>query len=324
MPVQPEQPDHAAPIVSSPNGRIALVTAGDEQYFYLIDNLLASLQAAFLPSEYRVCVLDLGFSAAQRANLDSRVDTIVTPGWHIDFPLRSTSPSWFRAMVSRPFLPDIFPDFHTYLWLDADTWVQRGDCLVDMVSQSSDGRIALVFEVFGPPLTVKLQFPNGKIYAGEISEKSVRISLERCYTICFGPDAARHAAGPVTNSGVFAIKNNSPVWTVWQDYLTRALRNMKVFEKLAEQQSLNLAFIEGAIQVAPMPFRCNWNITTCRPLIDLNRRVLIDPADGNLPLGVVHLNDLKANRSISLRATSGTMVNVPLQFRDFHAQFPSV
>ncbi|MGA2231840.1 MAG: hypothetical protein ABSH22_13155, partial [Tepidisphaeraceae bacterium] len=186
--------------------------AGNEGYFDLVNDLLASLEAARLGPRFQVCVFDLGFTPAQLRLLEARVHTIVIPGWCIDFPLRATAPSWYRAMVNRPFLPRCFPGYDTYVWLDADTWVQRGDCILDLVAKAAGGKIALVYEAFGPPVTMTIQMADGTVRRGQISEQTVRAALAQCYTICFGPAAAVHAKGPLTNSGVFAIRGDSPVW----------------------------------------------------------------------------------------------------------------
>lgn len=300
---------------------MAIVTAANENYFDLVDGLVESLHAARLSSRFQICIFDLGFTPAQRANLESRVRTVVTPGWCIDFPLRATAPTWYRAMVNRPFLPWCFPGYDTYLWLDADTWVQQGDVLPEIVAGAATGNIALVFEAFGPPVTMTIELPDGTVRRGQISEQTVRAALAQCYTICFGPAAAVHAAGPLTNSGVFAIRADSPVWGVWQEYLTRGLRNMRVRHKLVEQQALNLAVIEGAAPVTRLPFRFNWNITTAHPLVDTQRRLLVDPKDVQCPLGIVHLNDLKSIKSLSLRSVDGRSLDVPLGYKQFRQRF---
>lgn len=294
----------------------AVVTAADAGYFDLLDGLLASLEAAALPMGFSICIFDLGLTQEQREALQARVSAIVSPDWALDFPGRERAPAWFGAMVNRPFLPRIFPGFQTYLWLDSDCWVQEGNCLPELVEAAAGGEMALVLESFGPEEFVyQLPQADGTVRELPISEARIRSNLADCYRRCFGADKAHHAQDAVMNSGVFALRGDSPVWDVWAKYLALGLRGGAV-HKLVEQQALNLAYLEGKIAVRPMPTRYNWNMTTRHPTADVANRRLLEP-ETRLQIDIVHLTDIKGLRTLVLPSLDGRRVKVPLHYRRF-------
>jgi hypothetical protein len=264
--------------------------------------------------------MDVGLTAPQRVNFDSRGVQAINPDWCLDFPKREANPVWFKAMVNRPFLPTLFPGFETYLWLDADTWVQNPACLIDLVQKAQSGAVALVIEKFGPPQTYRGTTRGGELFELKLTEAMARDNIERAYRLCFAPEKAHHAQGHVTNSGVLAIRHDSPAWTVWQQYISAGLRN-GALDILVEQQALNLAYLEGRLAVESMPMIYNWNMTTFHPLMDVERGLLVDPSDRKTPVGIVHVTDLKKLDEITLRTTRGESPSVPLLYREFAAKF---
>ena len=93
--------------------RTAIVTAADAKYFPWLGDLIASIRE-HEPSRTPICVIDGGLTDAQRAQLRDQVAAVVDPGW--DIPFVSEFPTWFKAMVARPFLPKHFPDYDVLLW----------------------------------------------------------------------------------------------------------------------------------------------------------------------------------------------------------------
>jgi len=307
-------------MTSPADQKVAICTAGNARFFEHLDGLIASLEASSLPKTWQVCLFDVGLTVPQRVNFESRGVKVVSPEWSLDFPHRQAIPPWFKAMVNRPFLPQHFPGFEVYLWLDADTWVQNPACLFDLVHQARSGAVALVIEKFGPPRKYRWVQRDGQLCELELSEPMARENIEKCYRLCFGPDKAHHAQGPITNSGVLAIRSDSPAWSAWQHYLAIGLRPGAI-HVLVEQQALNLAYLEGRIAVESMPLTHNWNMTTFHPLLDPSRGLLVDLSDRTTPVGIVHVTDLKKLDQMDLQTTRGESVAVPLLYREFAAKF---
>src|SRR5262249_55057261 len=109
-------------------------------------------------------------------------------------------------------------------------------------------------------------------------------------------------------------------WNVWQQYIALGLQG-GARDILVEQQALNLAYLEGRLAIESMPMTYNWNMTTFHPLMDVERGLLVDPSDRAMPVGIVHVTDLKKLDEIALQTTRGESMTVPLLYREFAAKF---
>jgi len=58
---------------------------------------------------------------------------------------------------------------------------------------------------------------------------------------------------------------------------------------LFEQIALNLAIYSSGAPVYFLPGLCNWPTGEAMPLLDSNRKLLLEPALPHQPLGIVHL-----------------------------------
>ena len=300
--------------------RVAIVTASDSRYHELVEGLLASLADACIPHAWRLCVMDVGLTDDQRRAMESRGIDVRSHDWCLDFTGRSdwdVNRRWFKAMVNRPFLPELFPGHHVYLWIDSDTWVQDGSCLHALVEAAAyDDAIAIVMQEFTRSICLASDGPNGERRTAVISEESIRANIARCYADCFGAEAARHADGLITNSGVFALSAGSSVWRAWQMFLARGLSD-GVKHPLVEQQSLNLACLEGEISYVPMPSIYNWNLTTLQPVWNRAIASLVDPRQPEVPIGVIHFTDVKQYSMFPVHELNGGPLQIPLRYQDF-------
>lgn len=301
---------------------VAIVTAADSRYYGFLDGLLASLNDAGVSQSWRRCVMDVGLTDDQRSSLETRGVEVIGHDWCLDFPGKSDwdeHRKWFKAMVNRPFLPSLFPGHGVYLWIDCDTWVQDSSCLQGLIEVAVDrDTIALVVETFARSIHLTSRGPDGSLRTAVISEQGIRDNIARCYTACFGAETARLAHGPITNSGVFAISAASSAWRVWQRFLARGLSG-GVQHPLVEQQSLNLACLEGEIPYVSMPSICNWNLTTLQPVWNAAIASLVDPRQPEVAIGVIHCTDLKHCIRLPVHDIRGQLLQIPLRYHDFRA-----
>src|ERR1700744_4328903 len=120
-----------------------VVSAADERYASLLIDLVQSVYAAAIP-DLQIGYLDLGLSDNTRSALQPFVHTNAKPVW----PFRphrifDAQPRYLSRAV-RPFLPKYFPGYDTYVWLDADCWVQDRVALLSLISMTAGGAIAAV------------------------------------------------------------------------------------------------------------------------------------------------------------------------------------
>jgi hypothetical protein len=220
---------------------VLFFTACDANYFEVCMDLIKSLRHARTEIP-RMRIFDVGLHPQQSEILRKHVEVIIEPGW--DLGQHESYPQWFRAMTSRPFLPKYASNSEIIVWLDADTWVQSWHPLNDLVCAASSGELAIAEEPFGAGLEWTLMTPNGA-YDIRSSPDQSRAYARRYYEQCFGPEvAAAYGDLPMFNSGVFALRADSPTWAVWRDILSDGLRGG--FNKLVEQQALCIAIRQGA------------------------------------------------------------------------------
>lgn len=290
---------------------VCVVTGTDETYVGLCCEMLESLTAGggFQPDA--IVVLDFGIAGRGRAELARYGVRIVEPGW--DHGATRNLPSWFKSRTARPHLPKHAPGFGTYLWLDADTWVQVPERLADLVQAARHGAVAIAAEQFVGRLTLQ----SGPSGSATIDEASVRRNVSLCYSEGYGAEtAARWLSAPIYNTGVFALAGSSPVWQTWAGYLERGLA--RTAHPLIEQQALCLAILEGDASAAPMPSLYNWNVTLARPMLGADRS-LVSPVAPHEPLVVFHLTDLKSLKTCPMQDGAGGKTAVPLSYRNFRA-----
>src|SRR5215475_6679072 len=87
--------------------RVLFFTACDSKFFELCIDLIASIKAA-RGGMSRMCVLDVGLHPQQLVELKKLVELVIQPAW--DLGKKNSYPPWFRAMTSRPFLPNYATD----------------------------------------------------------------------------------------------------------------------------------------------------------------------------------------------------------------------
>ena len=107
------------------NEKIAFVSGCDANYFPILVEWLKSLRSFDQGKQAHVCILDVGLKPEHIEYLNPLVDHIVNPDWPMDIPAsRIRGREYIKACVCRPFIPQIFPDYDIYVWMDADTWIQ--------------------------------------------------------------------------------------------------------------------------------------------------------------------------------------------------------
>ena len=75
-------------------------------------------------------MLDAGLKEDQLKFLNGKVDIIKKANWDIEVPnYKVKGREWLKSQVSRAFLPNYFPGFKKYLWIDADAWVNSWESI---------------------------------------------------------------------------------------------------------------------------------------------------------------------------------------------------
>ena len=105
-----------------------IVTMADSNYFDLLIELIDSIRANSNQKDFPICVLDAGLTKEQSKIIEKKVSSIKKAKWDIEVPSSKVAgKEWLKSQVSRAFLPDYFPEFEKYLWIDCDAWVNSWD-----------------------------------------------------------------------------------------------------------------------------------------------------------------------------------------------------
>ncbi|MEZ5849320.1 MAG: hypothetical protein R3D68_01555 [Hyphomicrobiaceae bacterium] len=266
-----------------------VITGGDSRYFGLMQGCLRSLRNAPETLACALGVLDCGLTADEAAWCRSIGATIVEPGWDVAFAGSLTVHPAMRAMTARPHLRRYFPGFDTYLWIDADAWVQEGAAARLFLDAAHMGDIAIVPEVHRSYSNLRH------------TREDFETANAKAYADAFGPAAAQRLIRmPLVNAGVFAIAHTSPAWGLWADVLADAATRST---NLVDQIALNVAIYDHGLGDIRLPASCNWIAHLCPPAWDGDRGAFVEPDPPFTPIGILHMTlDTKWKGTLPLPA----------------------
>jgi hypothetical protein len=273
---------------------LVIVSAADSGYFPLLRDLVLSIRDKSEGGTTPIGAFDLGLSSEQRAWLGEYGVALAEPGWDVDFPRRKRTPLIRKAQIARPFLRRYFPGYGTYLWIDADAWVQEWSAIEMLLAAAAAGKLAICPEL---DRSYKRHYKRPKLFG---------MTLQwRCYRTAYGLRVAdRMGRNPMLNCGVFALRGDSPSWDAWIAAMKTALQRTDFV--FIEQIALNYAVFAGTIAATFLPASCNWLCGDAAPMWDEGRRRLVEPNAPHAPLGILHLaGDGQKEKSFTLATTAG-------------------
>ena len=212
-----------------------IISLADSNYFELLNELINSIKRFKQSHEVAICVLDAGLSQKEVEILKNKVDEIKKAEWDIEVPnFKIKNREWLKSQVSRAFLPNYFPGYEKYLWIDADAWVntwetvelyfkgcEKNKLAIATSADRSYGRVLRADWFFGSFAKIKSQnYKHAK--SSGFSEKIAR----------------EVALKPHLNIGVFALEANATHWEMWQSNLKQALSSGRIWG--SEQIAMNI------------------------------------------------------------------------------------
>lgn len=304
--------------------RPIIVSGANDAYMDFLDDMLASIRNRL--HEYDLGILDLGLSEKSIEMIRARKESahITDPGWRYQFGDMSKQPSHKKAYYAKPYLPEIFPGYSGYMWIDADVWLQDSSAIEHYVaaSEKSPGKGAIAFECHPnykdinhkPRFRVVKKFGFLPVAVRMVGRKVFRLAYDM-----FGDEIAQeHGLTPDNNSGLFFIRADSPAWDAWQDWMSKA--NHRNFEKrnyFPDQTCLNVALRENDICFSVMPPIYNWVVGLGAPLLNEDTHTLLDSCAPHQKLYAIHLTGDCGSRIFKLRTADGRQVNTSLKRSEF-------
>ncbi|WP_287129187.1 hypothetical protein [Candidatus Cyanaurora vandensis] len=262
-----------------------IVTGADAPFFGLVQGTIRSIRDKPQGRGVALGFLDLGCTPDQLAWLADWVDVIVQPEWRFPFPQQDQIPSYLKGSYARPHLPEYFPGYQTYLWIDADAWVQDWSAVALLAQGAKLRGLAIVPQI---DRGSTLQY-GGMFYEWQITYD--------WYQADFGEQVAQQLwSYPMLNTGAIALHRDAPHWQVWADCLQMGLQRNA--SHLSEQLALNWAVYKHGLfkQTEMLPAWCNWTCHWGFPRWDPDRACLVEPYLPHTPIGIVHLTATKYER----------------------------
>ena len=229
-----------------------IISLADSNYFNLLNELIDSINRFEQSKKLDICIMDAGLTDDQIKVLEKKVFQIKKAEWDIEVPdSKVKGKEWLKSQVSRAFIPNYFPGYKKYLWIDADAWVNSWNS-IDLyfkgcenkklaIATSADrsyGRVLRAEWVFGSFARIKSQnYKHAK--SSGFSEKISRdVALK-----------------PHLNIGLFCLEEKAPHWEVWQKNLRKALSSGKIWG--SEQIAMNITIYSDNLDVEILPAYCN-------------------------------------------------------------------
>jgi len=280
-----------------------IVSLADSNYFYLLNELIDSIKQFSNSSSTAICILDAGLSEDQKKILLPKVDEINSAEWDIKVPaIKVRGKEWLKSQVSRAFLPNYFPKYEKYLWIDCDAWVNDWKSIELYFKACDNGKLGIT-QTLGPGYKVmsKVNWIFGKLAIIKSQNFKHAISSK------VGLDNARKLAfAPHINIGVFSLEKNSPCWEIWQKNLEKALGSGKIFG--SEGLAINMSVYIDNAETEFLPINCNWIASNLLPKFDERSNSFVEPYLPNYKIGIMHLaagiwrdgKDMRTDKSIKI------------------------
>jgi lipopolysaccharide biosynthesis glycosyltransferase len=261
----------------------AIISLADSKYFELLNELIDSILSFEESKSVSICILDAGLHLDQIKILEKKVYKIVKAKWDIEVPeSKIKNREWLKSQVSRAFLPEYFPGFKKYLWIDADAWVNDWFS-VELYFKGSDNKTLSISSsadrAYGRVLRADWIFSNIAFIRSQNYKhsKSSGFSNKICREV---------ALKPHLNIGVFCLENDASHWLVWQTNLKQALKKGRIFG--SEQIAMNISVYCNQMKVQILPTYCNWFLIE-NIKFDENKNTFVEPYLPHHKIGIIHL-----------------------------------
>ena len=296
-----------------------IVSLADSNYFELLNELVESINRFPESKDIAICVLDAGLSEEQKKILSLKVDDIKKANWDIEVPEHKVgNKEWLKSQVSRAFLPNYFPGYKKYLWIDCDAWVNDWNSIDIYFKACENGKLGIT-QTMGPGyrITSKVKWLFGKLAIIKSQ------NLKHAISSNIGINKARKLAfAPHINIGVFSLEENSQCLKSWQENLKKTLNAGKIFG--SEGLAINMSVYIDEVETEFLPLNCNWIASNLLPKFDEEKQTFVEPFLPNYKIGIMHLaaglwknnKDMRLDKSveIELKTLDNKAISKSLRF----------
>ncbi|MFL2896968.1 MAG: glycosyltransferase [Candidatus Pelagibacter sp.] len=280
-----------------------IVSLADANYFSLLEELIDSIKRFKESENVAICILDAGLRKDQIDKLSKKVDEIKPAEWDIEVPsYKVKGKEWLKSQVSRAFLPEYFPSYEKYLWIDCDAWVNDWNSVELYLKACENGKLGIT-QTIGPgyKITSKVNWLIGKLALVKSQNFKHAVKSKIGYS-----NARKLAFAPHINIGVFSLEKNSKGWSIWQNNLSKTLKAGNIFG--SEGLAINMSVYIDNLETEFLPLNCNWITSNLLPKYDERQNTFVEPYLPNYKIGIMHLaagiwkdgKDMRVNKSVKI------------------------
>ncbi len=275
-------------MTSSPKRKVLVATGCDANHYELAEGLIASLDAV---ADRK---FDIGFIQLDKHPAPASILAAID---HHRTLIPHHPGDWggkgflLAAMGLKARLPDLFPGYDTYVWMDGDTWLQEADAIDEIVAQA-----ALADVCINPQLD--------RAYFSCRYPDSYTIKV---YNSIFGRDVAdKMSHRPMFNAGVFAARGSSEIWNKWRNILDDIKKNMSNREDRFFSDQIPLHFLIHTGKIRPYPMRSvnNWLALHAPPRIHAKTGRLMTPFWPHERIRILHLVGSSKTMTLDVQGTA--------------------
>jgi len=258
--------------------------------------LLRTLARSEIAPAFPLLVLDFGLKPEEVVAIEALAAKIVRPWWWFDAPshLRSSRNLGYAA---RPMIPEYFPGYETYLWLDADISVQDSRFAGDFLRTAEQGALAIVEEA-------------DPSYRTELYALKWRIG--NAFRSFGFRDGLHLSLGKQINSGAFALRKDAPHWHAWQNRYQRIVK--RAGRANLDQHALTATLSLDGLPASYLDSTYNWICVRSQPVWDNDRKVFCRPLPPFEPINVLHLAGRQKHGLRQIKTLDGSIRSMPLTY----------
>ena len=282
-----------------------IVTLSDSNYYEMLIELINSIRRFKNSSDVDICVLDAGLSNNQLKELSDKVKEIKKAEWDIEVPnYKIRGKEWLKSQVSRAYLPEYYPNYEKYLWIDCDAWVQEWSSIELYFKACEKGKLGIT-QTIGPgyKITSKVKWIFGKF--AQIKSQNFKHAISSNIGI---DDARKLAFAPHINIGIFSLEKNSSIWKIWQKNLKKTLSSGQIFG--SEGLAINMSVYINNVETEFLPLNCNWIASNLLPKFDEINNCFVEPYLPNKKIGIMHLAAGIWNNNKDMRVEKNIKINI--------------
>lgn len=302
--------------------KVLVVTGGDDYFGALMLDCVASLRAVGYKGD--VAVLDFGVAAERLAAMQEkgaiiRAGKVPEPYLSMQQDGTLVGAAGAGVLLLKPYLPELFPGYDRYVFIDADCWFQTATALDALIDHADAGDLAAVSQ--------RSRFHDWDFARGNgVEFNAFGQPLRRNWYTMFAnssrlPKADKKMLAEVSiiNAGVFAAASASPIWSRWQEEMLAAVKALPKRRKYgADQLGLGMAVYRHGLKPVLLPEICNW---TSVWRYDAEQHLFTETEPFHAPVSIVHLAGIRPDDlTQTVQLADGSEAQIDLSYRGWCAR----